>query len=382
MKQFVLRAALMCAVLAGLCGCAPQTQRPSASSEEAAAEARIQQKLVVERRIRDSGRLYKVAYPLLRNGVGLCRNDVGPTLGMDVATQNMFEGEYRGIARDEFAIANRPTVLAVAPGSPAELAGLHKGDVIEAVNGKVLPRGGGSRAALDKSIGEAGRKAVDLTVRRGRPDGAAEEDVEIMPVSACKYAIAVNDSSEVNAYADGRRIIFTRGVMDFARTDTELAVVVSHEIAHNAMGHNDARETNTAIGGGIGLVVDVLAAVAGVNTAGSFTKLGVKAGAGAYSQAFEAEADYVGLYLMARAGDDYRHAPNIWRRMGAARPEEITFASTHPTTAARFVAMTKAAREIETKIAAGEPLDPEKVPETDAVASTRSAGGDPVMGMR
>ena len=57
-------------------------------------------------------------------------------------------------------------------------------------------------------------------------------------------------------------------------------------------------------GAGVGLVFDILAAVAGVNTGGDFMRIGAEAGAGAFSQDFEAEADYVGVYLMARGGYD------------------------------------------------------------------------------
>jgi hypothetical protein len=36
----------------------------------------------------------------------------------------------------------------------------------------------------------------------------------------------------------------TRGMMNFARDDLELALVVAHEIAHNSMKHIDAKKQN------------------------------------------------------------------------------------------------------------------------------------------
>ena len=88
----------------------------------------------------------------------------------------------------------------------------------------------------------------------------------------------------------------------------------------------------------------ILAAVAGVNTGGDFMRIGAEAGAGAFSQDFEAEADYVGVYLMARGGYDIGLAPNFWRRMAVIHPASIktNHSSTHPSAPERFVALESA----------------------------------------
>ena len=78
-----------------------------------------------------------------------------------------------------------------------------------------------------------------------------------------------------------------------------------------------------------------------------------------FSQDFEREADYVGVYLLARAGRPTAKAPNFWRRMAQEDPRSIKFASTHPTSAERFVRLEQASREIEQKVARGEDLRPE-----------------------
>ena len=41
------------------------------------------------------------------------------------------------------------------------------------------------------------------------------------------------------AFADGTKVFLTRGMMRFAQSDEELALVVAHETAHNIMGHID-----------------------------------------------------------------------------------------------------------------------------------------------
>ena len=48
------------------------------------------------------------------------------------------------------------------------------------------------------------------------------------------------------------------------------------------------------------------------NTKGAFTKTAAKRAQNAYSPEFEAEADYVGLYILARAGYNIDRAPDAW----------------------------------------------------------------------
>ena len=119
----------------------------------------------------------------------------------------------------------------------------------------------------------------------------------------------------------------------------------------------------------------MLVALAGVNTGGAFSRLGTNAGAGSFTKSFEAEADYVGLYLMARAGMDYRAAPQFWRRMSTINPKAISHASTHPVTPARFVLLQKTIAEIEAKQANKEALVPNKVAPV-APTGSESAGTD------
>jgi predicted Zn-dependent protease len=107
----------------------------------------------------------------------------------------------------------------------------------------------------------------------------------------------------------------------------------------------------------IGTVFDVVAAAYGVNTGGAF---GSAAGM-AYSKEFEAEADYVGLYIMAGAGLEFAEGPKFWRRMAANNPKAINNGAggTHPSTVYRFAALEQAVAEIDDKKAGGLPLQPE-----------------------
>jgi predicted Zn-dependent protease len=119
------------------------------------------------------------------------------------------------------------------------------------------------------------------------------------------------------------------------------------------MRHQKAKMQNYMLGS----LLDILAAAYGINTQGTFGN----SAAQAYSQEFEAEADYVGLYIMALAGLEIENSANFWRRMAALHPGSIgrNHASSHPATAERFVAIEQTVLEIRQKQAGGLALTPE-----------------------
>ena len=152
----------------------------------------------------------------------------------------------------------------------------------------------------------------------------------------CYYYFRLNQNDELNSKADGKNIIIYTGMMRFIESDDELAVVMAHEFSHNLMNHVDAQKNNKNIGKIFGLAIDALASSQGLNTHGDAAE-------------FEQEADYVGLYVMARAGYDIKKAGDLWRRMSIENPSDIYTTSTHPSNAARFVAIQKTIAEIEYK---------------------------------
>lgn len=175
----------------------------------------------------------------------------------------------------------------------------------------------------------------------------------------------LNGSDQLNAFADGKNVFIARGMMRFAQDDTELALVVSHEMAHNSMLHMKAKTTNYVLG----TVLDILiTATTGVNTQGGFGNMA----ASRYSQEFEAEADYVGLYMMAAAGKNIDSAPKFWRRMAAAHPTgiEADYSSSHPSTAYRLLALEETVKEIKLKKETGASLTPEMKKSTPASTTT------------
>ncbi|MGE3714757.1 MAG: M48 family metallopeptidase, partial [Alphaproteobacteria bacterium] len=178
--------------------------------------------------------------------------------------------------------------------------------------------------------------------------------------SSCYYHFDIEYDDKLNAYADGKKIVFYSGMLRFLDGDDEIAAVMGHELAHNLMGHVDASSTNRMTGAFIGLLIDAAVASQGISTGGTFGDVGQTVGHLSYSVDFEEEADYIGLYVAALAGFDITKAPNVWRRMSLEDPDGIYSSTTHPSNAARYVALNKTIYEINSKRARKQPLLPER----------------------
>ena len=179
------------------------------------------------------------------------------------------------------------------------------------------------------------------------------------PPENCAFKVILDPSERgLNAHADGQDVVIYPAMIDFAKNDNHLAFVIAHEFAHNIMHHIDAQKSNVTVGTLFGAVADIAAGAAGANTQGMFSKVGQRQGVLRHSVGFESEADYVGLYILARAGFAIEQAPDFWRIMSQASPDSIYISQSHPTNPGRTIAMGKTVAEIRAKQRAGQPLIP------------------------
>ncbi|HSR12085.1 MAG TPA: M48 family metallopeptidase [Thermodesulfobacteriota bacterium] len=146
----------------------------------------------------------------------------------------------------------------------------------------------------------------------------------------------IEDDKTVNAWCmpGGKVAVFT-GILPVTRDETGLAVVMGHEIAHAVAQHGNERMSQGLLAQMGGVALSVALSTQAAATQGLFM---AAYGAGAqmgfllpYSRLQEAEADQIGLILMARAGYDPREAIPFWSRMNAAGGSRTPqFLSTHP----------------------------------------------------
>jgi len=145
------------------------------------------------------------------------------------------------------------------------------------------------------------------------------------------------DSPEQNAWCmPGGKVVVYSGILPLTKTETGLAVVMGHEIAHAIAEHGNERMSQQML-----VQMGGTALSAAMRTKPAETQqlwmqvygLGAQYGAVLpYSRLHESEADKLGLIFMAIAGYDPREAVSFWQRMsenkkGQAPPE---FMSTHP----------------------------------------------------
>ncbi len=330
-----------------LAGCGTVTPRVGVDAGAQANEAKLQQQLALRNMAQQQFRLLTVGWGVLAGGASECGEQVRPSLGFLALKSDQLPANERAALSEALGLDSQLRVMAVYKNSPALRAGLQVGDIVTDQSAAALTPPNESRTDAARRLSGP----VTFTVlRAGTPVTLTATAQRI-----CEYPLKVVNGSVVNAYADGKSIFVTQGMMRFAADDRELALVVAHELGHNTMGHITKKTLNSALG----TVVDVVAAAYGVNTGGLFGGIG----AGAYSQDFESEADYVGLYYLAAAGYDTRGAADFWRRMAMENPASIkgSHSASHPATSERFLALEKVSTEIQGKQASGLALAPNRI---------------------
>jgi predicted Zn-dependent protease len=152
------------------------------------------------------------------------------------------------------------------------------------------------------------------------------------------YQAKIVDSSEINAFAlPGGFVYVNRGLIRAVRSESELAGVLAHEIAHVAERHGTEQATKAyGAQAGVGLLAQVLGGrdrrlglpeqIIGT--------LGVNAAFMKFSRDAEHEADRVGAQIMANAGYDPMAMATFFDLLQSQRrsnPNAVSkFFSSHP----------------------------------------------------
>jgi predicted Zn-dependent protease len=152
-----------------------------------------------------------------------------------------------------------------------------------------------------------------------------------------KWEINVQTSEDVNAYCmPGGKIMVYTGLADqLNATDAELAAVIGHEIAHALREHSRER-LSRAYAEQVALAGVAVATGASQSTMQLASQVSAVTFTLPHSREQEAEADRIGLELMARGGFDPNASISLWQKMaklGGGGPE---FLSTHPSSTSRI----------------------------------------------
>jgi beta-barrel assembly-enhancing protease len=213
-------------------------------------------------------------------------------------------------ARSQFAedvgLGDRPVVAAVAAGSAAAKAGLRAGDEVLAVGGQATPvvAKGAGYAPVAATEAMLTGEMLNLQIRRGQ----MQQSVSFRPEAGCASVVQIIPGRRINAQADGRYVQINAGIIDFVTSDTELAAVVAHELAHNILKHR-AKKTP--------------------------------------SKQAEYEADQLSVALVARAGYRIDAVLPFWTRFEKRTSPGLFSDGTHPGSKKRLAALAAAVADLE-----------------------------------
>lgn len=280
-------------------------------------------------------RMQRVAFPLLLASAEWCPFDQEPIYGF--VLQNQPVSPVEGGTQEE----RRLIVTRVYDRSPAGTAGLQIGDQVLEVNTKDVSKDPAESATdLVSRLTRSKIRPLQLDVVRS----GQRVLVYLDPVPACQFGLGFFRTDAINALSNGRQIGVTTGLMGFVRSDSELAWVLAHEIAHNVLGHVPEAKLRAMLDAWLGAT------------------LGEAPQPAPSLRSIEVQADYLAAYLMARAGYDLQAVRTFWRRLGQVELQQADIApgldQSHPTTEERIQAFEVTLKEIEAKLARGEALNP------------------------
>lgn len=164
------------------------------------------------------------------------------------------------------------------------------------------------------------------------------------PGSPFEYKLTIVNSPQVNAVTPPGHVVVYTGLLNFAENESELAGVLSHELAHN-YAHHQARAVlskykNQSIANAI---------VAAVAPQGGWAQLAAGIGsnfvvelfARAYSRSEEKEADLYGSHILFNAGYNPTAMSAFFVKLYKANPKQpMKLLSTHPPVPDRAIYLT------------------------------------------
>jgi beta-barrel assembly-enhancing protease len=231
--------------------------------------------------------------------------------GFALHDRSQYDAPLRPAASRIFGFDAGAGVLALAPGGPAERAGLRVNDLVLGVDGRLLPREAPAReggfvqmermlAVLDEGFAD-GR--AELAVQRG----GERLIVAVQAEQGCASRFQLVEGRRRNARADGRYVQITTAIAAYVASDEELAAVLAHELAHNVLRHRarlDAANVSRGFFGNFGRNARLI-------------------------RETEVEADRLGVYLLERAGYDPEAMMRFYTRFGRSGLNFLGSA-THP----------------------------------------------------
>ena len=305
------------------------TQRNDAATQEALKSVAAMQ-----------DRLDHVAAPLLIKNQDLCKRLARPLLGFTAKNKYSYSVGLSEAAQQALGLGELLQVTGVMAGTGAARSGLQRGDALVSAGGKTLPQGANAEYDAPEILAPLliGQPSIKLTVLRS----GKSKTLSVPLTRACGFRIELGNTDNINSYADGRRIMVTRGMMKFVRSDEELAYVIAKEMAHNSLKQPGKLGSSAAARDLINSLMQVYPYSGSEDRTSSIKPM---------PGDMDALADRLSLYMLARGAYSIDGTVAFWKRLAQQVPESVESGHTalHPATEQRIAALEKTIADIKAR---------------------------------
>lgn len=228
------------------------------------------------------------AWPLAQANVELCGSAVGPAMGY-------FTGG---------SLENRPLVLGVGEGSPAQLGGLQDFDELVSINGtklktrkleQVLPR-------YNEVLEEEAEVGISMEVKYLR--NGVEGVATVTPVEACNFTV-IYVPKPIPSTTQGTNVVLGSAIDLYADNPEQIRAYLSRSLARIVLDHQGAN-----LRGGRGF--NLLNSAAGFLTGHQLPVTGNALARFRNAENQDLAQDYLSVFLLARTGDDVSGIADFW----------------------------------------------------------------------
>ena len=322
----------------------PTTTAPSASqntgSKTTSTSSATVRDPVLDGLLLRQERIYRIAAPLIIKNAVLCRTQARPLLGFTAKNQYSYPHELTAAARQNLGLDERLQVMQILDGSGAIRAGLKRGDILQTIQDLAIPTGPQAEPETARMLSPILKNLSEINITVIRQNQPITVNVPL--TLACAFAIDVGNAQHVNAYADGRRILLTRGLLDSFAADEDVAVIIAREIAHNVLQHAKQLQQMATLS----MVIDNLLLFKPDQIAANSSN-GIKI----TPEKMDQEADRLALFILARAGYDIATFTRVMQKLAQTpnSSQALTYLTLHPWTEGRQSVIQATIKEIRQK---------------------------------
>lgn len=230
-----MRATLLFSLLLLLAACGTTTRHPRISEEDIQREAALQRRMALETELQRRQGLFDVVYRLSRAAATDCGG--GRALpGLELGGGGLVQRPYRDAA-ESLGLTDRITVIAVADTSPAHVAGIRRGDILEAIDGRQLKPGRYAyRDAGFNLVEQLAEGPVTLTLSRA----GQRRDVTLRGERGCPTDLFITREALPTPKANGKAVLLPVSFLRQTRDSNELAAITAFLMAYNIRGHGES----------------------------------------------------------------------------------------------------------------------------------------------